>query len=396
MTGKPIVFCEPQCWDFEHYLFNAALLHTTLLAFPNQPVIFAGERGHSEYVRTAVMKHAPEHLSRITWMDMPVPERSSKGWGRVRSELVWIRRILQIASDTPTHFVLLSSISEPGLLALKWRLSRTLSRVPVLAVTHSMLGSLLVPGSRRPWLWLLHVRQILRFPHPRQLHYIVLGGSLYRTLEKRLPQLISYFSSIDHPWFWATMPGPPDAQPPVVRFGYFGAAYKGGMDLFHRLARAIHDVAKRAEFLLVGFVPQGAESRYSEDIRGVSSTPLSSEEYDRRARSITHAIWVANPENYRLAASASFLDALSYIKPGLYLRNEYVAYYFDRMGDIGYLCDGYEELEATARSIAVDFPAERYAQQRVNIEQGRRMFEPSAVAEQLQSIIAACENTLAS
>jgi hypothetical protein len=245
--------------------------------------------------------------------------------------------------------------------------------------------------------WLLHLHQILKLPHPKQLRYIALGGSISMSLQRHFPQFARHFSSMDHPWFFAE-PGRRDSipAPRMARFGYFGAAYKGGMDLFHRLAEAIHQVSRGTDFLLIGFVPQGVERRYDDHIDGVSSTPLSSHEYDRRAASITHAVWTANPNNYRLAASASFLDAVSYVKPGLYLRNEYVEYYFQHMGDIGYLCDSYQEMEAIARSIADDFPAERYRQQCVNIEQGRRVFEPSAVAQQLRAIVAACENTHAS
>ena len=57
----------------------------------------------------------------------------------------------------------------------------------------------------------------------------------------------------------------------------------------------------------------------------------------------------------RLVASATFLDALSYVKPGIYLRNPYVEYYFEQMGDIGYLCDSYEEMREVVLAI-LSFP----------------------------------------
>jgi hypothetical protein len=185
----------------------------------------------------------------------------------------------------------------------------------------------------------------------------------------------------------------PRQNPAIVRFGYFGAASKGGIDLFHRLAVTLPPSSFGSAFLMIGFMSSEADAlRYAGDITGVSSQPLSSEEYDSRASSITYAVWAANPENYRLAASASFIDALSYLKPGIYLRSAYVEYYFNRLGDIGYLCDSYEEMEDIARSILMEFPFERYQRQCENIVRGRSIFEPSTIAPQLRAIVTACEN----
>jgi hypothetical protein len=102
---------------------------------------------------------------------------------------------------------------------------------------------------------------------------------------------------------------------------------------------------------------------------------------------ITYAVGTANPDDYRLAASASFLDALSYGIPGLYLRNRYIEHYFDRMGDIGYLCSTAAEIEETALSLAADFPVSRYVQQRQNILLGRQVFDPKTIATQLRAIV---------
>jgi hypothetical protein len=86
-------------------------------------------------------------------------------------------------------------------------------------------------------------------------------------------------------------------------------------------------------------------------------------------------------------ASASFLDALCYVKPGIYLRNPFIEHYFDQMGDIGYLCRSYGEIRDTLRSIVGRFPEERYQQQCQNILRGRRLFQPEMLAPRLRAIV---------
>jgi hypothetical protein len=78
------------------------------------------------------------------------------------------------------------------------------------------------------------------------------------------------------------------------------------------------------------------------------------------------------------------------VKPGIYLRTPYVEHYFNRLGDIGYLCDSYEEMRDLVLSLAHEFPAERYQQQCANILAGRRLFEPATLAPKLRNILNGC------
>ena len=74
-----------------------------------------------------------------------------------------------------------------------------------------------------------------------------------------------------------------------------------------------------------------------------------------------------------------FVDALSFGKPGIYLRNPFVEHYFERMGDIGYLCDSLDQVQETVESILLRFPLERYRAQRRAVGKGRRLFAPETL-----------------
>jgi hypothetical protein len=260
------------------------------------------------------------------------------------------------------------------------------------AILHGILASVEHPLPRRPWNWATHLRQALRLPHPRQLTYLALSGSIRAAVAEVMPRAAPHFQTIDPPYF---MPGVADAWKPggAIRFGHFGVArnYEKNFGLFTRLAEEVQRDCDRpiAEFLAVGFHESsgGDATTPSAWVKGLSRAPLSAEEYTRRAQSVTYAVGLADPSHYRLVASASFLDALCYLKPGIYLRNPYIEYYFDRMGDVGYLCDSYDQFRDVVLSVLREFPEERYRKQRANILCGRRMFEPEVIAPQLRSIV---------
>ena len=80
------ILCEPQCWGFEHAPFNAALLDTVLLAYPDSPVLFAGEREHVERVRQALGKYDAKSLQRVEWQVISIPPRHLGGRHRLAEE----------------------------------------------------------------------------------------------------------------------------------------------------------------------------------------------------------------------------------------------------------------------------------------------------------------------
>mgnify|MGYP001103939716 CR=1 FL=1 len=386
MTDRPVILCEPQCRGFEHALFNAAFLDTVLCAYPRSPVIFLGEEGHLEWVRQILERHDSRFVSRVTWQAMAIPPQHSAGWRRLPEERAWCRRLFDASAAHSPLFMGVCSITPTGLFALKLDLYKRRTNVPTLVVVHSILASILDRPPRKPWNWISSLRKVLEMPHPRSLKYVALGEPILRTLLRERRRLGRHFCALDIPYFEEA--APPATPSGKIRFGHLGVGNRHkGFDRFAQLARETQAWAKGVEFSLVGFVDDAECMSYVQWIADVGDRPLSPEVYSDRAARLTYAVWLADPRHYRLAASASFLDALSYGKPGIYLRNPYVEHYFERMGDIGYLCRDYGEVGQVVSSIARDFPAERYRKQCENILQGRRIFEPAGLAPSLQAIV---------
>lgn len=232
--------------------------------------------------------------------------------------------------------------------------------------------------------------------YKHKIKFIALSESIYDNIMRILPVQESRWVVLDLPYLFDVAKGNKSTtiidKPDKIGFGFFGAANSGkGFDLFCHLADRFAPAHPVCEFTLIGFHygwnPTMDGSR--QYVKGISGTPLPPEEFQKRASSVTYSVWLANPEHYRLTASATFLDSLAYLKPGIYLRNAYVEQYFDHMGDIGYLCDTYEDLVETVNSILCDFPKDRYSQQIENILRGRYIFSPEFLAPKFRQI---CES----
>ncbi len=388
-----ILICEPHCEGFRHAPVNAALIETVLLADPRTSVVFLAEQEHLPAVRAELAAECSSDSSRVRWEPIRVPDRSAGVWNTTRQEWTFFDRLSRVTAEHGARYVLISMIMDSSLLALKGRLYLGHVSAPVFAVMHGDLSTVATVQSEKRWRRFVNLRQVLRLPHPKSLRFIALGDSILRCLEESMPGAARHFSPLDHFYLWTTHEARPVDNPKPVRFGYFGVdSLNKGFDTFHRLAVDTRRVTPSAEFDMVGFVRNPDDcAKYREAVSGVGATPLERDEFAARAASMTYAVWTGNPHHYRLTASGSFLDALSHVKPGVCLKNPYIEYYFDKMGDIGYLCDSYDEMREVLLSLAAEFPRERYARQCRNIIQGRSLFEPATLAPNLRAILDAGE-----
>lgn len=418
-----IVVCEPQCWDFEHALFNAALLKTVLLAFPEARVVFLGEPKHVTWVASALTENMGQLPARLSFQPFEIPRPDLVYWGwftlaAYGQDRSWSRRLRALLAREHADVLVLASVSGTGLFA--WKASGWfLPGAPTVAIPHAILVTLdrpprlVLPAlAQRPRWWrdLRHLagrlrlgpalsllltrtanlRRIFLLPPGKSMRYVALGASIQRALEELDPALAARFDVLDVPSFLrGDTSANGAAAPDMVRFGFFGVGYKGFAS-FAWLASAVRPRYANARFDMVGFLNTPAEpSSYEGFVEGVSTTALPREEFERRAGAVTYAVWTADPTRYRFTASASFVDALAFGKPGIYLRNPFVEHYFDRMGDIGYLCDSLEQMQELIESILTHFPLERYHAQRRAILEGRGLFSPETLAARLREVAAA-------
>ena len=104
------------------------------------------------------------------------------------------------------------------------------------------------------------------------------------------------------------------------------------------------------------------------DPKHVSNSMVSDYERNKLLVQIDYALFTYKLNSYKYTASGALIDAINFEKPIIALSNDYVKSYFDIYGNIGYLCNSYEELKNKIITITKNFPKEEYEIQVKNIQ----------------------------
>ncbi len=375
--SQPIAVVEPQMEGVHHAPFNAALLHAVALGFPDAAVSFQASPEHTAVVRGIVLEHAPEIAARVEWRSLPLP----KGGGLVNR---WLgnNRLIKQALQTNTR-VLFTSISRMQLLQLKRAMKRGYQ---ARAVLHGDLDRILQPATERFPQSLMALDRVLKMPTPKGLKLLLLSESIRASLPEEFRAPMRDAGVIDHPYHFPPVTVGVVAAGDALVMGTFGNTGDGV--LLQRVATAVRAKTNRVRFRLVGFLSDAdAVERLRGSVEEVTAEPIARSVFVERARSLTHSLWLAEPGAFKLRASGTFFDALSYAKPLVYTANPYIDAYFAEEPAIGVRCERVEDVPAAIERLAAEHTAEGYEAAQSAMLRLRERFTPQALAARLPAIL---------
>lgn len=372
-----IIICEPQCTGFEHTEVNAALILAVSYAYPGEKILFLAEEEHLKLVNKRFQNNKS-----VNFLAINIPPRHTPNLRRLSLEMGLCKEVFNLAQKYQTTKVLFSSVTSPGLMAIKFYL-RKYKNLKCVVIPHGILETIIRRPCLRPWELFFWFRFSLLFANLDRIHYLVLGESIQKELVRLFPQLEGKVSYIDHPYFYESE----ETNTPkdnIIRFGAFGVGHREkGTELFFQLAKEIHDMKLncKVEFILVGHITDENLKTISLDPLLVPSPnkPLDRAEFKYYANLVDYAVFFYKPSSYRLKASGALFDAFSFIKPIIALRNLFFEYYFQKMGDIGYLCNNYDEMKNVIVDIINNRNKNHYELQRNNIIKGRKELSISKI-----------------
>lgn len=386
-----IIVCEPQCAGLEHVEFNSPFLAALRSAYPEKKILFLAEKNHLENVRARLKEFSIEGIDFET---IDIPQRNLLNNQRFSIELRLARSIFEKASTMNAEKIIFSSVTSAGLVSIKFLL-RSFRDMDCMVILHAVLESVL---KKRPPLKPFSLKSYLELPfwfrftfpygNNENLRYIVLGESIRDNLSRLFPRLRDRTVAIDHPYFYENAPDHSPFKDGIASFGSLGVASRSkGSDSFIRVAKEIKSGKEgpwNARFIHIGPVDKKIKFEGSCVELPRNDSFLSRADYERFLSAIDYAVFFHKPTLYRLTASGSLLDSFSHLKPVIALKNPFFSYYFDLMGDIGYLCDDYEDMKATILTIMKDQPSERYMKQRENILRGRDKLSVPEVGKKIR------------
>jgi hypothetical protein len=375
-------------WGFEHARFNAALIATVADAFEEEELLFLAEAGHVRYVKNILDAHSVV----ISYRETTTPPKTLLDYQRFVPDFRLYRNVFHLAHKNHANTIIFCSVTTPGLISTK-ALLRRYKDIVCLVVPHDILQDVTWPLPLLPHRRFFSFRLWISFGNTLGLRYVVLRPDIEERLKRYVPRVSSYVSSIDHPYFFSDEVSPEPFAGDAIRFGSYGIGTPGkGTDTFFRLAEEVRSAKTtyKPTFTLIGHVdkgmkdvPRGAVNIPSPDV------PLDQEAYEKYSRCIDYSLFLNRPNAYELRASGAILDAFSSLKPIIALKGPLSEYYFNKMGDIGYLCENSSAVKDTILDILETRPIERYRQQQENILKQRVRFSPASVSMKFRNLLQA-------
>lgn len=373
-----VILIDVDCRGAEHEVVNAAFSEAVLASAEESEIVLVAKPDHLSHV-CAKMRNS-DGIEKIEIYD---------GAGIYKYISLIGKLIKLVVFGSEVNGIVFLSCSVRTFVFINF-VSLILRNINILVIFHGVLEKLENETSSGSIGDRIFIR-IFGRPFSSKIKYGVLGDSIKKNLILIRPELENRIVSIDLPYIFSK--NKLDLSDPFkngkIVFGHLGYGHAAkGFCTFIDLAERIcfyHDREKSSRFIAVGGIDQ-SDSRISSSkaVAYASNTwPVPRDKYEELLESITYAVFTYPMDSYLLRASGAVFDAISSCKPIICLRTPYFEYIFSILGDVGYICNSYSEIESLCLSLIDSFPSDRYFDQVNTLFQSRSIFEPHSIAMQL-------------
>lgn len=379
-----IILFEPQCRGYSHEQFNAGFLFGYILANPNENIVFCAEKGHIKCIQNIFIS-ANLSLKGIQFVDTEIPE--SNALSKVKTILVYYRlfnKLLHYASKNNCNKIVFLSIYSYNLIPLKFLLlSKNYKIIEFNIAMHGTLEfikkkniSLLYNSLKKvknrlnktfgitnkktnysptnKFLYEKLFKTSLQLFGNKNINYLVFRNDSLAKLKTYIPKIQQNFKCIDLPYIFKQCTY--SIESPLPNIKIFGTLGQGDL-------RAVYELVKRLnlnkikvndyEIRIIG----GAKTQNLVDYSQIkiigNNIKLTREKIEEEIKYVQYLLFFYSEDSYELTTSGSFLDAIAYCKPIIFLKNPCLDYYYQNY-NFGYRCENTNEIVNTLENIIRD------------------------------------------
>lgn len=391
LARPTILMCEPQWAGRMHATFNAALLESARVAFPGWAVAFAADRTHVGAVREALPPGSPLH-EHLRTLEIPVAQ--APGWSRrLQADPIWqLRRLVPALRP---RIVILASVTAVqvaiaklafGTLRPGTRLLAFLHENAIEALEGDARAGALDPGKLRArW---------NRSSWPRDMVLAVFGDRVLREVRQCLPEGTGErIVSIRPPCLPDPLPTEEElrARWSARQIALVGNTYKGRLEEFLHVARAVRERSPDVRFVLAGGL-RDSSSPLAREARclfgdGADAEMLPREVFRRIVRGATFGVVHLEPSAYRARVSAGTLDTFAACLPSAIRSIPFNDSCVETEALPAVLYRNVSGLEDALNGFLERTTFEEYRRTVEGIAKGRQVFSPEAVGVELRSVL---------
>lgn len=182
------------------------------------------------------------------------------------------------------------------------------------------------------------------------INYIVLGESIKNNIAKLFKEKldVNKFIAIDIPYDYQEIKIQEKLNKKLLFSSVGVASTAKGTEKIFSIAKRIKEEnnSKNINFSIIGKMTDSMEKYKNEFVIYSNDNKMKSrDEFEAEIEKIDYVLYFYPNDAYKLIASGAFFDAISFEKPIIAIENDFFKYYFDRFGEIGYLCKDEEEVE---------------------------------------------------
>ncbi len=373
-----MIIIEPKYRGNEHIGVNVAFLAIANEKYPNEKIVFYAEKEQLLNIKKAAQDKNVD-LSNIEFKEIePEPQRIPDILNILHC-FNTISKLIKLAKETSTDKIISLSASRPFLYSLKLHLALN----PNIKFTTIIHADLELIKTRPPvfpfgkfFYW---IKWAFLFGNKNNLKYIILGDSIKENTLKIIPSIEPYITSVDHPYFFEEEYKYTPFQNETVSFASLGAARRvKNSNLFFKLAKNIENTktSNNAIFSVIGYIRDKQLDSLADACNNLfvasKGEPIDRANFNALIKKVDYAVFFFDKNSYKLTASGTMCDCLSFCKPFISIKNDYFQYYFEKFGAMGYLADNYEQLEQKVTEILNSPPTEEYKIHLENIMKARK------------------------
>jgi hypothetical protein len=376
-----------------HAVTNSATIQTIARAFPEQTVRVFAESTHLRELQsdTVLVKQANVSLHAIPISSHFLFRPHIVSMRRGLRELWTLLLALRDVPKTEPCLIMLISATPTGIFAASLLATLMRRRIGVQIGLHGNLNDAFGWRSRNPAGRAIDLHAALTRHHDGRVRFLVLENAIRTALTEQIPAAAKITDVLPLP----INQGEAEAAAPAklsapVRIGLVGQATEAkGITPFLALAREFRNSLPDAvNFHLVGFPGTGVDTSAFDvlhDERPYEGLPRP--RFIEKLQRLHYVCLPLHPVYYGLAASGALIDAITWLKPIIATPIPIVADLFARFGDIGFLCETLDQMQAAIDSLARNPDQDRYDRQVANLRRIRASRMPASLASNYRTII---------
>lgn len=367
-----IIFAEINKTGESHIAVNVAMLEILYKQVGCSQVKIFSEKNHVLY-----LKNKNKAIENIDIKVIPVIEGRFFVWPlKVLLEFLALIKIFSEARNSKAKFVFISSIF--SLSHLSFLIVRPFfKKIKVVIGIHGEL-QLIKSKSFKNKLLSFFLKLNLKKTSDSKTYFLVYSEMIKNNLCDTIPKIKNKIISIDHPYSYSNKDLIPKVIKPI-QIGSIGVASKSkNTHLIFHLANALKKNINNGnvKFKVLGkSIPDILPYKNQYVDYNYIKSMIPEGEYQKQIESLSYLIFFYGNDLYSLSPSGVFFDAINNEKPIIALKSDLFNYYFNRFGNIGFLCDDIEEMIELIGVLSTNFSNQKYNLQIANIRKAKKCLD---------------------